>query len=96
MCIDLNPVHVCVLLLFLSSSFRPGSEAMYHFSEFTCSLNEMEEGVAPTDSRHRPDQRIMERGDFDEANRVKVRERERERKLLDVTRIHVIYFHFHH
>ena len=45
--------------------------------------------MAPTDSRHRPDQRIMERGDFDEANRVKVRERER--KLLDVTRtcIHV-------
>ena len=72
-----------------SSPYRPGSEAMYHFSEFTCSLNEMEEGVAPTDSRHRPDQRIMERGDFDEANRVKVRERER--KLLDVTRtcIHV-------
>ena len=35
----------------------------------------MEDGVAPTDSRHRPDQRIMEGGDFDEANRVKVRER---------------------
>ena len=45
---------------------------MYHFSEFTCSLNEMEENIAPTDSRNRPDQRIMEQGDFDEANRVKV------------------------
>ena len=32
----------------------------------------MEENIAPTDSRNRPDQRIMEQGDFDEANRVKV------------------------
>ena len=38
-----------------------------------CSLNEMEEGVAPTDSRLRPDQRIMESGDFDKANAEKVR-----------------------
>lgn len=53
---------------------------MYHFSEFTCSLNEMEEGIPPTDSRYRPDQRIMEQGDFDEANRIKVRLK-RERSL---------------
>ena len=32
----------------------------------------MEAGVAPTDSRHRPDQRQMEEGNWDEANRVKV------------------------
>ncbi|XP_019854132.1 PREDICTED: oxysterol-binding protein 1-like [Amphimedon queenslandica] len=62
----------------------PGSEAMYHFSEFTCSLNEMEDGVAPTDSRHRPDQRIMEDGDFDEANRVKalLEEKQRARRRM--------------
>ena len=32
----------------------------------------MEEGVAPTDSRHRPDQRLMEQARWDEANSVKV------------------------
>jgi len=46
---------------------------MYGFTDFVCSLNEMEEGVAPTDSRLRPDQRIMENGDFDGANADKVR-----------------------
>ena len=32
------------------------------FSRFTCELNEMEEDLAPTDSRLRPDQRLMEEG----------------------------------
>ena len=32
----------------------------------------MEEGVAPTDSRRRPDQRLMENGQWDEANTEKV------------------------
>ena len=45
---------------------------MYYFSEFTASLNEIEDGIAPTDSRLRPDQHVMEGGDFDEANRLKV------------------------
>lgn len=45
---------------------------MYGFSEFTASLNEPEEGVAPTDSRLRPDQRIMEQQQFDKANEEKV------------------------
>ena len=45
---------------------------MYGFSEFACGLNEPEEGMAPTDSRLRPDQRIMENGDFDTANNEKV------------------------
>jgi hypothetical protein len=39
---------------------------------FTCELNEHEEGVAPTDSRLRPDQRLMEEGLWDEANTEKV------------------------
>ena len=45
---------------------------MYGFDEFACSLNEPEEGVAPTDSRLRPDIRIMEQQDFDGANSEKV------------------------
>ena len=56
------------------SLLRPGNELIYGFSEFACTLNEMEEGVAPTDSRLRPDQRIMEQGDFDLANKEKVSE----------------------
>ncbi len=51
---------------------RPGNELIYGFSEFTCTLNELEEGMAPTDSRLRPDQRIMEYGDFEGANTEKV------------------------
>ena len=50
---------------------RAGSEHMYGFSEFTCSLNKPEPGVCPTD-RLRPDQCIMENGDFDNANVEKV------------------------
>ena len=51
---------------------RPESEKIYGFSDFTSSLNEMEEGIAPTDSRLRPDQRLMEQQDFDKANEEKV------------------------
>ena len=51
---------------------RPGSEVMYGFSKFVCSLNAPEEGVAPTDCRLRPDIRIMEEQDFDRANAEKV------------------------
>lgn len=36
-------------------------------------LNELEEGVAPTDSRLRSDQRLMEFGLWDEANIEKLR-----------------------
>ena len=50
---------------------RPGSKLMYHFGEFTCSLNQEEEGVSTTDSRLRPDLRLMEQQKFDEANRIK-------------------------
>eukprot|EP00116_Pleurobrachia_bachei_P012022 sb/3472284/ len=35
----------------------------YGFSTFAIQLNEEEEGVAPTDSRNRPDQRCLEHGD---------------------------------
>lgn len=45
----------------------------YYFTELACQLNEMEEGVAPTDSRLRPDQRLMEEGRWDESNAIKIR-----------------------
>lgn len=44
---------------------------MYRFTKLAVELNEEEPGVAPTDSRLRQDQRIMEQGDFDKANIVK-------------------------
>lgn len=57
------------------SPSRPGSELRYGFSEFAASLNEPERGVAPTDSRLRPDQKIMEEQDFNKANEEKVYKR---------------------
>lgn len=46
---------------------------MYFFSSLALTLNEPEEGIAPTDSRMRPDQRLMEAGLWDEANVQKQR-----------------------
>lgn len=42
-------------------------------------LNEPEDGVAPTDSRLRPDQRFMELGQWERANAEKVRIEEKQR-----------------
>ncbi|KII65728.1 Oxysterol-binding protein 2 [Thelohanellus kitauei] len=47
------------------------ADKCYKFSAFTCSLNQPDSSVAPTDSRNRPDQRAMENGDFDLANSLK-------------------------
>lgn len=58
---------------------RKEAEKYYFFSDFAASLNEMEEGVAPTDSRLRPDQRMMEDALWDEANDEKVRLEEKQR-----------------
>ncbi|GAB1610837.1 oxysterol-binding protein 1-like isoform X4, partial [Argonauta hians] len=49
-----------------------GSERMYYFTQLALELNEPEDNVARTDSRNRPDQRLMEDGQWDEANKVKV------------------------
>ncbi|RNA08157.1 oxysterol-binding 1 isoform X4 [Brachionus plicatilis] len=54
-------------------------ESMHNFTEFTVQLNEPEDGVAPTDSRLRPDQRLMEEGKWDEANTEKLRLEEKQR-----------------
>lgn len=58
---------------------RENAENMYYFSELALTLNEHEEGVAPTDSRLRPDQRLMEKGHWDEANTEKQRLEEKQR-----------------
>lgn len=52
---------------------------MYYFTALALTLNEPEEGVAPTDSRRRPDQRLMEDGRWDEANAEKQRLEEKQR-----------------
>ncbi|XP_061815177.1 oxysterol-binding protein 1-like isoform X1 [Nerophis lumbriciformis] len=67
-----------------------GAETMYYFTDLALTLNEPEEPVAATDSRRRPDQRLMEDGRWDEANAEKQRleekqriaRREREREAL--------------
>ncbi|XP_060574796.1 oxysterol-binding protein 1-like isoform X2 [Ruditapes philippinarum] len=57
----------------------PGSDKMYFFTQLAIQLNEPEDDVAPTDSRRRPDERLMEDGNWDEANRVKVQLEEKQR-----------------
>ena len=52
---------------------------MYNFTELAIQLNELEPGVAPTDTRLRPDQRLMEEAKWDDANREKVRLEEKQR-----------------
>jgi len=66
-------------VLWKKSPIDPEAEKYYNFSKFTCELNEHEEYVGPTDSRLRPDQRLMEEGKWDEANVEKVRLEEKQR-----------------
>ena len=47
-------------------------EKCYNFTQLAVELNELEDGVAPTDSRLRPDQRLMEQGLWDDANTCKL------------------------
>ena len=56
-------------------------EKCYNFTTFAVQLNEKEDGVAPTDARCRPDQRLMEEGLWDEANKVKVQLEEKQRAV---------------
>lgn len=58
---------------------RKNAENMYYFSELALTLNALESGTAPTDSRLRPDQRLMENGRWDEANAEKQRLEEKQR-----------------
>ncbi|XP_054259945.1 oxysterol-binding protein 1-like [Macrosteles quadrilineatus] len=56
-------------------------EKFYNFTLLACQLNEMEEGIAPTDSRLRPDQRLMEEGRWQEANLIKHELEEKQRMV---------------
>ena len=56
-----------------------GHDKMYGFTTLAMTLNQEEEGVAPTDSRLRPDQRLMENTLWDEANVEKQRLEEKQR-----------------
>ena len=57
-----NLSFLLLKVLKIEHVFRPELEKMYFFSRLAVELNEPEEGVAPTDSRNRPDQRLMEHG----------------------------------
>lgn len=59
-------------------------EKMYNFTELAIELNEFEPDVAPTDSRRRPDQRLMEEARWDEANQEKVRLEDKQRQVRKV------------
>lgn len=54
---------------------------MYYFSTLALTLNESEDSVGMTDSRLRPDQRLMEEGRWDEANSEKQRLEEKQRAV---------------
>lgn len=68
-----------LFLIFYWYVCRSDSEKYYNFTVLASQLNEMEEGVAPTDSRLRSDQRLMEFGLWDEANIEKLRLEEMQR-----------------
>lgn len=77
-------IYISTLFNFFLLSFsvhhnRANAENMHFFSSLALTLNELEDGVAPTDSRLRPDQRLMEAGLWDEANTQKQHLEERQR-----------------
>lgn len=54
-------------------------EKCYNMTILGVEMNEPEDGVAPTDSRLRPDQRYMETTDWDTANKEKQRLEDKQR-----------------
>ncbi|XP_041926759.1 oxysterol-binding protein 2-like isoform X1 [Alosa sapidissima] len=66
-------------LLWKKYPLPDNAENMHYFSSLALTLNEPEDAVAPTDSRLRPDQRLMEEGLWDEANAHKQRLEESQR-----------------
>ncbi|KAM4707860.1 oxysterol-binding protein 2 isoform 2-T2 [Discoglossus pictus] len=68
-------------LLWKKYPLPENAEHMYYFSELALTLNELDDTVAPTDSRFRPDQRLMENGKWDEANAEKHRLEEKQRAV---------------
>ncbi|CAH1390099.1 unnamed protein product [Nezara viridula] len=64
------------------SAPREDSHLQYYFGQFATELNEPEPGVAPTDSRFRPDVRSFENGNWQEANSVKCELEDKQRARL--------------
>ncbi|KAL3315613.1 Oxysterol-binding protein 2 [Cichlidogyrus casuarinus] len=60
-------------VLWTARPVREDADQIYNFNDMSVELNQPEEGVAPTDSRLRPDQRSMEEGRWNEANELKER-----------------------
>ena len=78
-CFFVTSLLLLFRLLLLNDFYSVGAKQMYYFSEFTCSLNQEEKNICPTDSRLRPDIRLMEEQNFDEANTVKLALEENQR-----------------
>ncbi|CAK5084776.1 unnamed protein product [Meloidogyne enterolobii] len=57
-----------------------GDSSMFNFTKLAIEMNEPDDQVAPTDSRFRPDQRLMENGDWDGANDRKNELEDKQRK----------------
>uniref|UniRef100_A0A3Q3ECC8 Oxysterol-binding protein n=1 Tax=Labrus bergylta TaxID=56723 RepID=A0A3Q3ECC8_9LABR len=68
-------------LLWKKYPLPENAENMYYFSALALTLNEQEDGVGRTDSRLRPDQKLMEEGRWDEANSEKQRLEEKQRAV---------------
>ena len=74
----------------MPSILRPKYKAMYNFSEFTVQLNEMEPNVAPTDSRLRPDLRLLEETKLEEADKIMY---SLEKKYIKLRAVEPVWFH---
>ncbi|XP_076006982.1 oxysterol-binding protein 2 isoform X2 [Genypterus blacodes] len=68
-------------LLWKKYPLPENAENMYYFSALALTLNEPDDRVGMTDSRLRPDQRLMEEGRWDEANAEKQRLEEKQRAV---------------
>ena len=59
---------------------------MFNFTQFAIELNELESGIAPTDTRLRSDQRYLEEANYEKANESKpILEAKQIQKLKDKT-----------
>ncbi|PZC81391.1 hypothetical protein B5X24_HaOG212843 [Helicoverpa armigera] len=87
---DTNNIEIAGSVTLWEARPRPSTSAQYYqFTEFAMSLNELERDMkgqlCPTDSRLRPDIRLLEQGDIDGAATEKTRLEEKQRtarKLL--------------
>eukprot|EP00053_Salpingoeca_punica_P010631 m.95391 g.95391 ORF g.95391 m.95391 type:complete len:456 (-) comp15448_c0_seq2:424-1791(-) len=72
----------CKAMMTLWSVYAPLEQAklMYGLTRFAMTLNQMQPNICPTDCRLRPDERLLEAGDMDQATEEKRRLEEKQRK----------------